>query len=139
MEQSARSRFLQILLIWLLDLILDEQFDWPLPDRSPDSNYESATHSAKTVLAHYQMAVKNEKVSHMYRRLFDRGEPQELEKEHCPSDVNEDRNRSMQVLFQELSSFAARETPELDRRINSAFRAEDIRSLEMKFAAMMIS
>ena len=110
---------------WLLRLTSGEQFEWPLPERSPDNKYELATHSARTILAHYQMAVKDEKLSHVYRRLFDCGELQELGKEHC--------------LFRDLSSFAAKDTSELDRRKNSTFHAEDIRSLEMKFAAMMIS
>lgn len=119
-------------------LISIEQFEWPL-ERTPDSNYEEATHSAKTVLAHCQSAFKKEKVSQIYTHLLDYGEPRELGKEHCPSELNVGRYQSMQVLFRELSSFAARETSELDRRMNAAFRAEDIRSLEMKFAAMMIS
>ena len=45
----------------------------------------------------------------------------------------------MQILFRDISFFAASETPELDRRMNSVFHAEDIRSQEMKLAAMIVS
>ena len=130
---------LRIFYIRLRELISSEQFDWPLPDRSPDSNYDLAEHSAHTVLAHYQTAVKNKKVAHLYEHLSDHGAPQEPRKDKLPADLRTDRNLSMEPLFQELSSFAASETSELDRKIHSTFCAEDIRSLEMKFAATMIS
>ena len=135
MEKSTWSTFLRIACIRLRGLNPAQQFDWPLPDRSPDSNCDRATHSAETVVAHYQIAVKNEKISH----VFDRGGLQELGNEYCSSGLRVDGNRSMQILFRDISFFAASETPELERRMNSVFYAEDIRSLEMKFAAIIVS
>lgn len=86
-------------------------------------------------MAHYQMAIRGEKLEQMYERHFSVGDDTDGEK--AQHQIH--RDKTMQRLFRDICSFATAETAELDRRKDADFHAEDIRSLEMKFAGMMIS
>ena len=56
-----------------------------------------------------------------------------------PLSGGEQNERPVHELFRDLCAFADAETLELNRRKNASFDADDIRSLEMKFGAMLIS
>ncbi|KAL8742810.1 MAG: hypothetical protein Q9190_004763 [Brigantiaea leucoxantha] len=116
---------------------LSEFFDWPL-EQSPDDNIEKAIHSARTVVAHNYGAVKNMPIKDLYNKDFGNGndERQQILQSDDSSGTNSNNLRS---LFKEVSTFAETRGDVLEDRKAATFEADDIRSLELKFTAMMIS
>ena len=107
-------------------------FDWPLED-SPDENKARAEQSAKVVVAHYQHAFRKKPLPEMYRQVFETKESAPL----LGSQTNLG-SQCLQNLFKETSSFAITEKLLVDQKTAADFDKDDIRSLELKFAGMLI-
>ncbi|KAL8784801.1 MAG: hypothetical protein Q9195_008881 [Heterodermia aff. obscurata] len=111
---------------------LSQWFDWPLED-SPDKTKARAEQSAKVVVAHYQHAFRKKPLPEMYRRVFETRESAPLQQPQ--DDVN---SQSLKDLLKETCSFAITEKPSVDQKLAADFDKDDIRSLELKFAGMLI-
>lgn len=107
-------------------------FDWPLED-SPDKTKARAEQSAKTVVAHYQHAFRKKTLPEMYRQVFENRESASLQASQ--SDAG---SQSLQNLLKETSFFAIAEKLSVDQKMAADFDKDDIRSLELKFAGMLI-
>lgn len=118
-------------------------FNWPLSE-SPNQNIEKASHSARTVVAHYHHALRNKPFQELYEldsKARHDVAPQEgggnggtnFRANNTNSSVGDIHN-----LFKDTSAFIAAKKPSLKNRLDASFDANDIRSLELKFAAMMV-
>ena len=107
-------------------------FDWPLED-SPDKTKARTEQSAKIVVAHYQHAFRKKPLPEMYRQVFETREYASLQ----GSQTNAG-SQSLQNLLRETSSFAIAEKPSVDQKMAANFDKDDIRSLELKFAGMLL-
>lgn len=118
-------------------------FNWPLPE-SPSQNIEKASHSARTIVAHYHHALRNKPFQELYEldsktrrdaapQEGDRNRGTNLGANNANSSVND-----IHSLFKDTSAFITAKKPALKNRLDASFDAKDIRSLELKFAAMMV-
>ena len=74
----------------------------------------------------------------MYEQEFNTGNDV-TEDVYREDDANKKNSDGLQILFKETCSFVATEAETLESRTTASFEADDFRSLELKFAAMMIS
>ena len=115
-----------------------QEFDWPL-ERSLNERSEHAIHSANTVLAHFKAAFRNKKMSQMYAPHSESRTQRDSTNGSYDSSFATQPDHAIHNVLRQLDSYAADQPAELDHKTKSEFDAQNIRSLEMKFAAMMIS
>ncbi|KAL9611147.1 MAG: hypothetical protein Q9167_004200 [Letrouitia subvulpina] len=119
-------------------------FNWPLSE-SPNQNIEKASHSARTILAHYHHALRNKPFQELYELDLKTRRDVAAQEGDRNGDINFRSNSAnssvddIHNLFKDTSAFAAAKEPSLKNRLDASFDANDIRSLELKFAAMMIT